>query len=72
MIKTTIEVTGMMCPNCERHMNEAIEEAFKVASVSSSHTDNKVVIESEEPLDKAALVSVVEETGYVPGAITTE
>ena len=30
MMKTTVEIDGMMCPMCESHINEAIRKAMKV------------------------------------------
>lgn len=72
MIKTSLEVRGMMCPMCEKHMNEAIEKGFNVKSVSASHEKNKVEIVSEAALDEAKLKAVVEETGYTPGTIETQ
>lgn len=71
MIKTTLEVTGMMCPMCEKHMNEAIEKGFDVKSVAASHEKNEVEIVSETALDEAKLKAVVEETGYTPGQLTS-
>ena len=38
MIKTTVEVNGMMCGMCESHVNEAVRKNFTVKKVQSSHT----------------------------------
>ena len=37
MYKTIVDVEGMMCGNCEKHMNERIEAKFDVKGVTSSH-----------------------------------
>lgn len=37
MVKVTVNVTGMMCGHCEAHVNKAIQEAFGVQDVISSH-----------------------------------
>lgn len=72
MIKTTVEVDGMMCGMCESHVNDAIRKAFKVKKVNSSHTKSRTVIESEEALNEDALRKAITETGYEVKSITSE
>ena len=72
MIKTTVEVDGMMCGMCESHVNDAIRKAFKVKKVNSSHTKSRTVIESEEALNEDALRKAITETGYEVKGTTTE
>ncbi|MCD8374784.1 MAG: cation transporter [Oscillospiraceae bacterium] len=73
MIKTTVEVKGMMCGMCEAHVNDAVRKAFPdVKKVTSSHSKNETVITSETQPDAAELKSVIEATGYEVGAITSE
>ncbi len=69
MVETTIEVSGMMCGNCERHVNNAVKGAFEVESVISDRNNNKTVILSKEPLDEAKLRAAIEEEGYKTGKI---
>lgn len=64
MIKTTIGVEGMMCHNCEKHMDDAIRETFGVRKVNSSHEENRTEIISEEPIAEEELRKTVEQTGY--------
>ncbi len=64
MVKITLAVEGMMCRNCEKHMNEAIEKAFPVKKVTSSHEKNETVIIAESQLEEAALKAAVAEAGY--------
>lgn len=64
MIKTVLQVEGMMCPHCEAHVNEAIREAFQVQEVSSSHEKKETQILSAESLDEAALKDVITKAGY--------
>lgn len=64
MIKTVLQVEGMMCPHCEAHVNEAIREAFQVQEVSSSHEKKETQILSAEPLDEAKLKEVITKAGY--------
>lgn len=72
MVKTTLSITGMMCPRCEAHMNEAIKAAFKVKSVESSHKDNQTVILSKEKLDENLIANTVASAGYKLGGISVE
>ena len=72
MVKTTVTVEGMMCPMCEKHVNEAILKAFDVKSVVSDHTKNQTVIESEAPLDEAKVLAAINESGYQAKEAKTE
>ena len=47
MYKTIMDVEGMMCGNCEKHMNEMIQEKFDVKEVTSSHMKGETQIISE-------------------------
>ena len=69
MVETTVEVTGMMCGNCERHVNNAVKGAFEVESVVSDHENNRTVIVSKNPLDEEKLRAVIAEEGYKAGKI---
>lgn len=64
MVKTILDIDGMMCGMCESHMNDAIRNAFEVEKVTSSHTKGTTEIISKEPLSREALTEVVEKTGY--------
>ena len=64
MIKTTIKVEGMMCPMCEKHVNEAVKKVCAAESVVSSHADGTTVITSAEPIDASAVMAAINEAGY--------
>ena len=64
MIRTTVQVSGMVCGMCETHVNNAVRSAFPVKKVSSSRTRGETVIESEAPLDRERLRQVINNTGY--------
>lgn len=64
MFKITVKVEGLKCANCERHINEAISEAFAPKKVQSSHTENKTVIMTKKDIDEEKLKKVIEEAGY--------
>ncbi len=72
MIKTIVNVEGMKCPRCEAHVNTAIEKAFSVKKVSSSHSENKTEIISKDALDNTKLTQIIEEAGYKVNGITEE
>ena len=63
MIRTTLQIDGMMCGHCEAHVNDTIRQAFPVKKVESSHTKKETVILSEEPLDEEKLRAVIAQTG---------
>ena len=72
MIRTILQIDGMMCGHCEAHVNDTIRQAFPVKKVESSHTKKETVILSEEPLDEEKLRAVIAQTGYTRGEIRTE
>lgn len=72
MIRTTLQIDGMMCGHCEAHVNDTIRQAFPVKKVESSHTKKETVILSEETLDEEKLRAVIAQTGYTLGEIRTE
>ena len=72
MTKTVLSVEGMMCGMCEKHLNEAIEKAFDVKKVTSSHLNKQTEILSEAPLDEALLRTTVDAAGYTLNGIRTE
>lgn len=72
MIRTIVEIDGMMCGMCESHINDTIRNAFKVKKVTSSHSKGRAVVESEAPLDAASLREAIAQTGYEVTAVTAE
>lgn len=72
MVKTTIQVDGMMCGMCESHINDAIRQAVKVNKVTSSHTKGETVLITEETVDEAAVRAAIEKTGYQVKGIQSE
>ena len=72
MMKTTVEIDGMMCPMCESHINEAIRKAMKVKKVNASRKNKEALILSEEAPDPVLLAETIRQTGYTPGEIHTE
>ena len=50
MVKITLQIEGMMSPRCEARVSKAIETAFSVQKVTSSHQKNQTEIICEEPI----------------------
>ncbi len=72
MIKTTMEIDGMMCGMCEAHVNDKIKADFDIKKVNSSHSKNQTVIVSEKELDAEGLKKAVGEAGYKVLSIKSE
>ena len=64
MVTTVAKIEGMMCPRCEAHVREAIENRFAPISVTASRETCEAIIVSAEPIDPAALAAAVTEAGY--------
>ena len=68
MLKITLQIQGMMCPRCEARVSKAIETAFSVKQVTSSHEKSRTEILCEEAISEEALRAVIPEdftmTGY--------
>ena len=71
-MKTVLNVEGMMCQNCERHVNEAIRKNFDVESVVSDHGKNETIVISNAPLDHEKLYKVIADEDYELKGITEE
>ena len=72
MIKTTAQVEGMMCEHCEATVNEAIQAAFSVESVGSSHAAGKTEIVAEEALSQEELAAALADTKFKVVAVSSE
>jgi copper chaperone CopZ len=72
MIKTTVQVSGMVCGMCETHVNDAIRSAFTVKKVHSSRVKGETVIESDNPIDTDKLKQVISATGYIALSVSEE
>ena len=72
MIKTTIQISGMMCGMCEAHVSDAVRAAVSAKRVNSSHKKGETEIISEEAPDHTLLRDTVEKSGYKVLDITSE
>jgi copper chaperone len=69
MIKTTIQIDGMMCGMCETHIQDAIRKHFKVKKVKASRSKGEAEILSEDYIDERELRRVITDTGYDAGGV---
>jgi copper chaperone CopZ len=58
-------VTGMSCSHCESAVRGEVVKIDGVERIDVSATTGRLVIVSTQPLDDAAVVSAVDEAGYV-------
>ena len=72
MIRTVLEIDGMMCGMCEAHVNDAVRREFKVKKVTSSHKKGITEIISEQAPDKDRLTAIITELGYKLNGISDE
>lgn len=72
MVKTILEIDGMVCGMCEAHVNDAIRKVFAVKKVTSSHTKGRTEILSDQLLEENKLKAAIEATGYHVTAIQSE
>ena len=64
MREYNVTVEGMMCENCEKHVNDAVKKAFRPKSVVSSHENGTTVIISKKELSQEEIKEVIENTGF--------
>jgi copper chaperone len=70
MTNTAFPVTGMTCAHCVASVTEEVGELPGVASVAVDLVvggESTVTVESDGPLDPAAVRAAVDEAGYVAG-----
>ncbi len=65
MIKTTIQIDGMMCGMCEAHICDTIRKAVPSAKkVTASRSKKEASFLTEEAVDTNKLKAAVDVTGY--------
>ena len=64
-MKTMIlDIDGMSCEHCVRHVSEALEALSGVAAVSVSLADKQASVQTGGDFDEAAARAAVDEAGY--------
>ncbi len=63
-MEKVITVKGMMCPNCERHVKEALEKMEGVAEATCNHEEDSVALVLDGPVSEDRLKAAVTDAGY--------
>ncbi|MDI9941373.1 cation-transporting ATPase [Rhodococcus sp. ACS1] len=64
MSTTTVTVTGMTCGHCVSSVREEIGNIPGVTAVDVDLASGRVDIDSDTPIEQAALAQAVDEAGY--------
>ena len=64
MTETTYSVTGMTCDHCVRAVLSEVGKVPGVAEVAVDLAAGRVTVQSEGPVDPAAVRAAVEEAGF--------
>ncbi len=60
----TLNIEGMMCPHCERHVTQALLALPGVENCQADHKAKRATLTLSAPVDEATLRSTVEKAGY--------
>jgi len=61
---STYTVTGMTCSHCVASVREEVTKVDGVSAVDVELATGTVIVQSEGPVDRAAVVAAVDEAGY--------
>jgi copper chaperone len=64
MTTTSYTVTGMTCDHCVAAVREELGKVDGVSQVDVELASGRVTVESQSPLDPAAVAAAVDEAGY--------
>ncbi|HCT77609.1 MAG TPA: cation-transporting ATPase [Micromonosporaceae bacterium] len=64
MTTTTYAVSGMTCGHCVNSVSSEIGKLTGVRDVKVDLATGAVTVDSEQPLDSAAVAAAVDEAGY--------
>jgi copper chaperone len=63
--ETTLDVSGMSCPSCVRHVNDALRELDGVGTVDVRLRDGKVLVRHDQHRATVDhLIAALREAGY--------
>ena len=60
----TINVDGMMCNHCKKHVENACKGVSGVVSCEASLENKNVVVSYNGEVSKDALISAIKDSGY--------
>ena len=59
-----LDIDGMSCEHCVRHVTEALEALNGVTAVTVSLADNQATVQTDAGFDEAAARAAIDEAGY--------
>ena len=54
----------MMCPHCERHVTQALEQIPGIIEVKANHKTSTVSLVTSSPIEDAQLAATIQQAGY--------
>lgn len=63
-MKKKINIEGMMCTNCVRHVKQALIELDGIIDINIDLAGKCAIIETESPISDESIKNAIEETGY--------
>ena len=63
-MKKIINIEGMSCENCVKHVTESLENINELNSVKVSLLRNAAKVESKEDVEDEKLKKAIEDAGY--------
>ena len=63
-MEKTIDVKGMLCDHCVKHVTDALSNLEGVAEVRVSLDDATAVVKTAESVSDAALIAAIADAGY--------
>jgi copper chaperone len=64
----TVTVSGMTCGHCASSVHDEVGQIPGVTAVDVDLTSRTVTIDSDSPVESAAVQTAVEEAGYQPAS----
>lgn len=64
MTETLLDVKGMSCSSCVRHIDGALKRLDGVAQVDVRMREGRVLVRHGANVEAAALVGAIEDAGY--------
>ena len=59
-----VDIDGMSCEHCVRHVSEALEALQGVSKVAVSLDNGQAIVEVGESFDESTVAPAVDEAGY--------
>lgn len=64
MTETLLDVKGMTCGSCVRHINVALDDIDGIEQIEVSLREGRVLVKHQPGLDATRLIGAIENAGY--------